>query len=58
MPSSLIIAAFKKFELYNIASRIYQKTGIIKKLSFLKDPLYLKGNYKGLPKIHSLLDNK
>ena len=45
MPSSLIIAAFKKFELYNIASRIYQKTGIIKKLSFLKDPLYLKGNY-------------
>ena len=45
MPSSLIIAVFQKFELYNIASRISQKTGIIKKLSFLKDPLYLKGNY-------------
>ena len=45
MPSSLMIAVFQKFELYNIASRISQKTGIIKKLSFLKDPLYLKGNY-------------
>ena len=45
MPSSLMIAVFQKFELYNIASRINQKMGIIKKLSFLKDPLYLKGNY-------------
>ena len=45
MPSSLIIAVFQKFELYNIASRLNSKTGVIKKLSFFKDPLYLKGNY-------------
>ena len=45
MPSSLIIAVFQKFELYNIASKLNSKTGVIKKLSFLKDPLFLKGNY-------------
>ena len=45
MPSTLIIAVFQKFELYNIASKISKKEGIIKKLSFFKDPLYLKGNY-------------
>ena len=45
MPSSLIIAVFQKFELYNIASRLNPKIGIIKKLSLFKDPLYLKGNY-------------
>ena len=45
IPSSLIIAVFQKFELYNIASKLNSKTGVIKKLSFLKDPLFLKGNY-------------
>ena len=45
MPSSLILAVFKKFELYNIASRLEPKVGIVKNLYFIKDPLYLKGNY-------------
>lgn len=45
MPASLILAVFQKFELYNIASRLNPKIGIEKKLSFLKEPLYLKGNY-------------
>ena len=45
MPSSLIIAVFQKFELYNIASRLDPKIGVEKNLSFIKDPLYLKGNY-------------
>ena len=45
MPSSLIIAVFQKFELYNIASKLDKQTGVIKILSFLKDPTYLKGNY-------------
>ena len=45
MPSSLIIAVFQKFELYNIASKLDPNKGIIKKLSFLKEPLYIKGNY-------------
>ena len=46
MPSSLIIAVFQKFELYNIASKLNKQLGgVIKKLSFFKDPSYLKGNY-------------
>ena len=45
MPSSLIIAVFQKFELFNIASKLNKQTGVIKILSFLKDPTYLKGNY-------------
>ena len=45
MPSSLIIAVFQKFELYNIASKLNTKTGVIKILSLIKDSLYLKGNY-------------
>ena len=45
MPSSLILAVFQKFELYNLSSKLNPNLGIIKKLSFLKDPLYIKGNY-------------
>ena len=45
MPSSLILAVFQKFDLYNIASRLDKKIGIEKILSFIKEPLYLKGNY-------------
>ena len=45
MPSSLIIAVFQKFELYNIASRLDKKTGVQRNLYFIKDPLYIKGNY-------------
>ena len=45
MPSSLIIAVFQKFDLYNIASRLNPNIGIEKKLFFIKDPLYLKGYY-------------
>ena len=45
MPSSLILAVFQKFDLYNIASRLNPKIGIEKNLYFIKDPLYLKGNY-------------
>ena len=45
MPNSLILAIFQKFDLYNIASRLNPKIGIEKNLFFIKDPLYLKGNY-------------
>ena len=45
MPSSLIIAVFQKFDLYNIASRLNPKIGVERVLSFIKDPLYIKGNY-------------
>ena len=45
MPSSLIIAVFQKFELYNIASKLNPKIGVEKNLSFIKDSLFLKGNY-------------
>ena len=45
MPSSLIIAVFQKFDLYNIASRLDPKIGVERVLSFIKDPLYIKGNY-------------
>ena len=45
MPSSLIIAAFQKFDLFNVASRITPSVGIQKKVSFYKDPLYIKGHY-------------
>ena len=45
MPSSLLIAVFQKFDLYNIASRLDKKSGIERNLFFIKDPLYIKGNY-------------
>jgi tRNA U54 and U55 pseudouridine synthase Pus10 len=45
MPNSLLLAVFQKFEFYNIASRLNPKVGIDKVLTFVKDPLYLKGNY-------------
>ena len=48
MPSSLITAVFQKLELYNIALRLNPKIGIEKNLSFIKDSLYLKGNYNKL----------
>ena len=45
MPNSLLLAVFQKFDLYNIASRLNPKIGVEKNATFVKDPLYLKGNY-------------
>ena len=51
MPNSLILAVFQKFEFYNIASKLNPEVGIEKKLTFLKEPLYLKGNYNKFSRV-------